>query len=31
MEFWYGRVNRLHERVLYVRDGVGWRTSKLFP
>jgi pyridoxamine 5'-phosphate oxidase len=31
MEFWYGRVNRLHERVLYVRDGNHWRTSKLFP
>jgi pyridoxamine 5'-phosphate oxidase len=31
MEFWYGRVNRLHERVLYVRDGDGWRTRKLFP
>jgi len=31
MEFWYGRVNRLHERVLYVRDGDSWRTSRLFP
>jgi len=31
MEFWYGRANRLHERILYVRDGSTWRASKLFP
>ena len=31
MEFWYGRADRLHERVLYVRSGDGWRTSRLYP
>jgi pyridoxine/pyridoxamine 5'-phosphate oxidase len=31
MEFWYGRANRLHERILYVRDASTWRTSRLFP
>jgi pyridoxamine 5'-phosphate oxidase len=31
IEFWHGRSDRLHERILYVRDGDGWRTSRLFP
>lgn len=31
IEFWYGRPNRLHDRVLYVRDGARWQTSRLYP
>jgi len=42
MEFWYGRPGRLHERLLYEREGQGvgqgfspdnhiWKTSWLYP
>jgi pyridoxamine 5'-phosphate oxidase len=31
LEFWYGRPDRLHDRVLYVRDGDGWRIERLYP
>jgi pyridoxamine 5'-phosphate oxidase len=31
VEFWYGRPDRLHDRVLYVRDGDGWRIERLYP
>ena len=31
VEFWYGRADRLHDRVLYVRDGDAWRTERLYP
>jgi pyridoxamine 5'-phosphate oxidase len=31
IEFWYGRVGRLHERMLYTRTPGGWQTSWLFP
>jgi pyridoxamine 5'-phosphate oxidase len=30
-EFWQGRPNRLHDRVLYVPDGEAWRRSRLAP
>ena len=31
VEFWYGRPDRLHDRVIYVREGEGWRTERLYP
>jgi pyridoxamine 5'-phosphate oxidase len=31
VEFWYGRPDRLHDRVLYTRDHDGWHISRLFP
>lgn len=30
-EFWQGRDHRLHDRLVYVRDGDGWRTERLAP
>lgn len=31
IEFWQGRVNRLHERLCYVSEGAGWRRFRLYP
>lgn len=31
IEFWQGRPNRLHDRLQYVRDGFGWKISRLAP
>jgi pyridoxamine 5'-phosphate oxidase len=31
IEFWQGRVDRLHDRVRYTRDGGNWRIERLYP
>ena len=31
VEFWQGRSNRLHDRILYSREGNEWRIERLAP
>ena len=31
IEFWRAGTYRLHDRLVYTRDGGGWRTERLFP
>jgi pyridoxamine 5'-phosphate oxidase len=31
IEFWQGRPNRLHDRVLFARQGSGWTVRRLAP
>ncbi|MDH5196619.1 MAG: pyridoxamine 5'-phosphate oxidase, partial [Gemmatimonadota bacterium] len=31
IEFWQGRVNRLHDRLLFERTETGWHSSRLQP
>lgn len=31
IEFWYGRPDRLHDRILYTRRSGGWHIERLFP
>lgn len=30
-EFWQGRPNRVHDRIVYERDGAGWKIVRLSP
>ncbi len=31
VEFWQGRLNRLHDRLRYRRDGAQWLVERLSP
>jgi len=31
IEFWQGRLNRLHDRLRYTRDGDRWTVTRLYP
>jgi pyridoxamine 5'-phosphate oxidase len=31
IEFWYGRPDRLHDRVVYTRENGGWTIERLYP
>jgi len=31
LEFWQGRIGRMHDRLVYVRDGDEWVTQRLAP
>jgi pyridoxamine 5'-phosphate oxidase len=31
IEFWFGRPDRLHDRVVYTREGQAWRIERLYP
>ncbi len=31
IEFWYGRPDRLHDRILYTREAGAWKIERLYP
>jgi pyridoxamine 5'-phosphate oxidase len=31
IEFWHARPSRLHDRLLYTREGNDWKTDILYP
>jgi len=31
IEFWYGRPDRLHDRIVYTRRNDGWKIERLYP
>lgn len=31
IEFWQGRADRLHDRLLFQREGEGWNSRRLYP
>lgn len=30
-EFWQGRSSRLHDRIIFEKEGKGWKTKRLYP
>jgi pyridoxamine 5'-phosphate oxidase len=30
IEFWQGRKNRLHDRILYTKENEEWKTERLY-
>ncbi len=31
IEFWFGKTNRLHDRIIYARSGKRWKAQRLHP
>ena len=31
IEFWQDGADRLHDRIVFIRDGDGWRKERLYP
>jgi pyridoxamine 5'-phosphate oxidase len=31
IEFWAGRADRLHDRIVFTQDGQGWTSTQLYP
>lgn len=31
IEFWFGRPDRLHDRISYTREGTRWKIERLYP
>jgi len=31
VEFWQGRASRLHDRIIYTKNGNGWKQSRISP
>ena len=31
IEFWQGRANRMHDRIVYRKDDNGWQMMRLLP
>ena len=31
IEFWHSQLHRLHDRLLYIRDGEQWTVQRLYP
>jgi pyridoxamine 5'-phosphate oxidase len=31
IEFWQGRMDRLHDRLCFTRDAPGWKVTRLYP